>query len=544
MSKIHFLPVRYGDSLVIECDRDGHHGVVVVDGGPKGGGAILEAKLLDIAAPTPDLMMLSHYDEDHIYGLLQYFEKCREWGIMPAKEVWGNCISYVRTEKEPVDPTAPMPKSIRQGVTLAMWMDAFADAYGLVYKDHLVEGMNFNFAYADFEVVGPQEKWRELAIGKQEKEVPNVERPIIDVATRMAVPEGMLKEEPTLAPMEELAQKKPGAPRASDNAHVANASSIAVILVTGDMSILLLGDSFPQTVEAYLRSQGYSEDKPLQVDFVKVAHHGSEHNTSNELLDIIQCDHFLISTNGEQFGHPHRESIAHILCHPKRDRNRKVHLYFNTDLATIEENAKHKFLLPGEEEQYNFEVHECANLIMPIDRSVDKAAVFGRSNRETIQGMPIDQVNAEVLDWLTQEAIASPHLRMNLDFRMPPEDPVHRMLVALEPGAEKIVHRHKTRSLTLIILRGALRVTRFDEEGRQTSGFLLRAGGPLAQNIPAGQWHVLEAHESGTLFFEIMNGPDAPLAEDEIKELRGYPLPKKEMKAPDIVLKEKRGKLL
>ena len=90
MSKIHFLPVRYGDCFVIECDKDGHHGIVVVDGGPKGGGAKLTAKLLEVG--TPDLMMLTHYDDDHIKGLLQYFERCNETGRMPAREVWGNCI--------------------------------------------------------------------------------------------------------------------------------------------------------------------------------------------------------------------------------------------------------------------------------------------------------------------------------------------------------------------------------------------------------------------------------------------------------------------
>ena len=59
MSKIHFLPVKYGDSFVIECDKGGNHGLVVVDGGPNGCGKILKAKL-DELGERPDLMVLTH----------------------------------------------------------------------------------------------------------------------------------------------------------------------------------------------------------------------------------------------------------------------------------------------------------------------------------------------------------------------------------------------------------------------------------------------------------------------------------------------------
>ena len=74
MSKIHFIPVNYGDSFIIECEKGGQRGVVLVDGGPKGCGKIVEKKVKEVG--TPDLLVLSHYDDDHIYGLHQYMENC------------------------------------------------------------------------------------------------------------------------------------------------------------------------------------------------------------------------------------------------------------------------------------------------------------------------------------------------------------------------------------------------------------------------------------------------------------------------------------
>ena len=66
MSKIYFLPVKHGDAFIIECVRGDTQGLVVVDGGPRSCGFELKRKLNELG--TPDLMVLTHYDEDHIGG--------------------------------------------------------------------------------------------------------------------------------------------------------------------------------------------------------------------------------------------------------------------------------------------------------------------------------------------------------------------------------------------------------------------------------------------------------------------------------------------
>lgn len=53
----------------------------------------------------------------------------------------------------------------------------------------------------------------------------------------------------------------------------------------------------------------------MHVDLLKVAHHGSDHNLSNELLDLIDCDRYLISTSGARHDHPNEIAIARILKH-------------------------------------------------------------------------------------------------------------------------------------------------------------------------------------------------------------------------------------
>ena len=60
----------------------------------------------------------------------------------------------------------------------------------------------------------------------------------------------------------------------------------------------------------------------------------------------------------------------------------------------------------------------------------------------------------KVLDELTQRAKESPRLRMNLDLRNSPEDGSQRMLNALEPGTVLPIHRHRTTSEVVVMLRG------------------------------------------------------------------------------------------
>ena len=338
MSKIHFLPVKYGDSFVIECDKGENHGIVVVDGGPNGCGKVLQAKLEGV---TPDLLVLTHYDDDHIGGLTQYVKACRKAGVVPAREVWANCAKYAEVDTAEDDEAT---RSALQGVKLGVLLDLAAEGGGMVWRDDVTEGLAEAFPFADVEVVSPTPQGRELAIGKQEKAMEGK-----DLAALTRADE--------VPPLEELALDVPKPPSAKADAEVANAASIAFILRCDGLSVLMLGDCYPHNVVDYLRSKGYSEEHPLEVDFVKVAHHGSRHNTSNELMDLVHCNHYLISTNGDKFGHPDREAFAHILCHPTRDRSEKVHLYFNCDLATLLTKSG-PFLVEGEPAAYNFALHE------------------------------------------------------------------------------------------------------------------------------------------------------------------------------------------
>ena len=124
--------------------------------------------------------------------------------------------------------------------------------------------------------------------------------------------------------------------------------------------------------------------------------------------------------------------------------------------------------------------------------------------------MKITQI---LLDSLTEQAKASPRLRMNMDLRNGPKDKSQRMLNAIEPGSPMPIHRHQKTSETVVCLRGRLVWEYYDELERIcTERIEISPNGPVvALNVPQGQWHTVKALESGSVILECKEGVYEPL---------------------------------
>ena len=129
-----------------------------------------------------------------------------------------------------------------------------------------------------------------------------------------------------------------------------------------------------------------------------------------------------------------------------------------------------------------------------------------------------EKITQALMDSLTDQAKASPRLRMNLDLRNSTEDKSQRMLNAIEPGSLLPIHRHQKTSETVVCLRGRLVEEFYDELERTcTDSIELSPNGPIvAVNIPAGQWHTVHSLESGTVIIEMKDGPYEPLSDADI----------------------------
>ena len=128
------------------------------------------------------------------------------------------------------------------------------------------------------------------------------------------------------------------------------------------------------------------------------------------------------------------------------------------------------------------------------------------------------KITQALLDSLTEQAKASPRLRMNYDLRNSDADQSQRMLNAIEPGSVVPIHRHKKTSETVVCLRGRIVEEYYDELERICTEAIEVSpkGAVVALNIPAGQWHSLRSLESGTVIIEMKNGAYEPISDEDI----------------------------
>lgn len=127
-------------------------------------------------------------------------------------------------------------------------------------------------------------------------------------------------------------------------------------------------------------------------------------------------------------------------------------------------------------------------------------------------------LDTALLDAVSRDAAARPRLRANHNFHPADDFPAHRLLNAIEPGSYLPPHRHldPNKDETIIVLRGALGVVRFDDDGNVLQTWVLHAQGDrFGIDVAHGTWHTVIALQPGTVIFEAKSGPYRPLLAEE-----------------------------
>ncbi|HZK08706.1 MAG TPA: WbuC family cupin fold metalloprotein [Bacteroidales bacterium] len=120
------------------------------------------------------------------------------------------------------------------------------------------------------------------------------------------------------------------------------------------------------------------------------------------------------------------------------------------------------------------------------------------------------KITDEFIDEFTREAQQSPRRRMNYNFHPNHEDPLHRMLNAMEPGTYVQPHKHENpdKFEIFLALRGRFVVFTFDDSGNITDHIILDSrSGNYGVEISKRTYHTLVSLEPGSVAYEVKEGP-------------------------------------
>ncbi len=302
------LEAKYGDSLLLHYGDDTDPRLIVIDGGPAAVyKAALRPRLDQIQAQRGGgpleirMLMVSHIDLDHINGVLKLTEAL----------------------KKDQDAARPLPFDI-----LTLWHNSFDDLVGSAGANALVQGgagaaaaglgdlgaviagvaegrelrkyadvlaINMNSGFDDliqfdatakplkiggkliFTVVGPRK--RELDKLKEEwkKKIGGI--------------------------LDKEKQKEAAIAAAKKDTSIHNLSSLVVLAEFGDdgakKTILLTGDALGNYIVDSLQEAGKLTNGTIDVDVLKLPHHGSARNCTKELFAAVRAKHYVISANGQ-----------------------------------------------------------------------------------------------------------------------------------------------------------------------------------------------------------------------------------------------------
>ncbi|QBF25159.1 cupin fold metalloprotein, WbuC family [Pseudomonas tructae] len=118
---------------------------------------------------------------------------------------------------------------------------------------------------------------------------------------------------------------------------------------------------------------------------------------------------------------------------------------------------------------------------------------------------------------LASKAAANPRGRQHHNFH-DMEEPCHRMAVGMQPSTYIPPHRHQAsdKAECLLVLRGALGLLVFNDQGEVVDKRVLQAGGEcLGVDLPTGVFHGLVVLEPDTVMFECKAGPFRPVAQGD-----------------------------
>lgn len=114
-----------------------------------------------------------------------------------------------------------------------------------------------------------------------------------------------------------------------NNGDIINKASVCLIIEYAQKKVLMLGDSHADDVKESLK-----EFEEYKFDLVKLSHHGSKHNTNAGLLELIDCNDYIISTNSNKYEHPDPETIK-LLSNRAREKGCEFNIYLNYPIEGI-----------------------------------------------------------------------------------------------------------------------------------------------------------------------------------------------------------------
>ena len=338
MFRFHVVQAEFGDCLLLEYGTTAKPHFTLIDGGPPSNFENnLKAVLEEVAKhKSPlDVVVLSHVDNDHIVGLVDYFAALQDGGddLPRPLDLWHN--SWGKTV-DPDGTVGPRLTALMTATRTAAMPNATNATLGIREGNALrtkatVLGIPINKAFGGDELItvsdaGPARQLQNLKLRVVGPTTKNLEK---------------LRKEwlAWIEKHEDEVDSDQVKVLANSDQSVPNLSSIVLLAEADGKTILLTGDGRSDHLLQGLEEAGQLDgDGKLHVDILKLAHHGSERDVTRKFFEQVTADLYIASANGRD-GNPDANTLGWI-AEAAKERGRPVKILVTNTTPSVAEFKK------------------------------------------------------------------------------------------------------------------------------------------------------------------------------------------------------------
>lgn len=316
MFAIEMLAAGHGDALIVEWGPQDNTRRLLIDAGTYHSWPDVRARLLKRRHDRYEVFVVTHVDEDHIGGAIALLDDpdLRH----RISHIWFNGFVHCKEGGNVLGPVNGEQLTDRIVSNTFEWNIPFKPKRSPAVGGPVVVASSGDLPVVDLpggaravllSPSGPKlkrmaETWRKDVVNAGL--VPGEG----DVGHNQA-PRPHTPGHEELPAMIDQAELKRLTSTKKNDGSAANGSSIAMVIEHDGKRLLLAGDAHASVLAGNLKRYGQmiGEDRP-RIDLFKLSHHGSVANLSQKLLEAISVQRFLVSSNGDNFGHPDDEAIA------------------------------------------------------------------------------------------------------------------------------------------------------------------------------------------------------------------------------------------
>lgn len=329
--KINILNVLDGDAIIIELTKPDKNLVMLIDGGqPRFYKEKVKPKLDEILPKygklAPDIVVCTHYDSDHIGGLIPMIEA----QISQVKEVWVHktpellekYIEEIERDLEGISKSAnasligALQEAQEMSLGASLQMEAYIENLyrSLPQLKKLVELIPPSKLREVFHGQSPLKDWPEVKVLGPTKayfdtlfpEGKSLKRYLVEEAAEAVNSKITFERDPS-TPCEALKTD------AQTSLTATNKASIIIAIDIKKKRYLFTGDA---GIESFKKIPNW-EKELKNLYFLKVPHHASDNNISKELISVMQ-PMYAYNT-----GDRHQDDAV-LFCMKSRRRNKVV----------------------------------------------------------------------------------------------------------------------------------------------------------------------------------------------------------------------------